>query len=122
MKGRNMKMLRAATVTAGASLIATIALAVGDIPTRYSGSFPSDGLRTDITGTFTGKTLSVKFTRVQHNRPFRRSFAGSCTNTSSTQTRCVGRIQGSGTDDLNAPAEVIVTWSAGKPTAIAFSK
>ena len=107
------------------AVVATLsvaALAVGDIPTRYSGSFPSDGLRTNIVGTFTGKTLKVEFTRVQRNRPFRRTFAGNCANTSPTQTRCDGRIQGSGSDQTSARAEVVVTWGAGKPVAIAFSK
>src|SRR5262245_37552188 len=98
------------------------ALAIGDIPTRYSGSLPSDGLRTNIAGTFTGKALNIEFTRVQNNRPFRRTFAGGCANISPTQTRCTGRIQGSGSDQLNARAEVVVTWSGGKPVAMAFSK
>jgi hypothetical protein len=115
-------MLRVTVATAGASLLATLALAVGDIPTRYSGSFPSDGLRTQISGTFTGKTLSVSFTRVQKNREFRRRFAGNCANTSPTQTTCTGRIQGSGTDTLDEPAQVVVTWNSGKPTAISFVK
>jgi hypothetical protein len=107
------------------AVVATLsvaALAVGDIPTRYSGSFPSDGLRTNIVGTFTGKALNIKFTRVQKKQPFRRTFAGTCTTTSPVQTRCAGRIQGSGGDDINVPAEVVVTWSAGKPVAMAFSK
>jgi hypothetical protein len=98
------------------------ALAIGDIPTRYSGSFPSDGLRTNIVGTFTGKALNIQFTRVQKNRPFRRTFAGGCANISPTQTRCTGRIRGSGDDQIDAQAEVVVTWTGGKPTAIAFSK
>ena len=63
-----------------------------------------------------------EFTRVQRNSPFRRTFAGDCTNVPPTQTRCKGRIQGSGSDQLSARAEVVVTWGAGKPVAIAFSK
>ena len=98
------------------------ALAVGDIPTRYSGSFPSDGLRTNISGTFTGKSLTLKWSVVARGTPVRRTFAGSCAATSPTQTRCTGRIRGSGSDQFNEPADAVVTWSAGKPAAITFIK
>jgi len=103
--------------------LSVAALAVGDIPTRYSGSFPSDGIRTNITGTYTGKTLTVQFTANPKKGPsLRRSFAGTCATTSPTQTRCTGRIKGSGSDDFNVAAEAVVTWSAGKPVALAISK
>jgi hypothetical protein len=115
-------MSRSLLSVAVVAALSVAALAIGDIPTRYSGSFPSDGLRTNIVGTFTGKALRVEFTRVQKNRPFRRTFAGGCQNISPTQTRCTGRIQGSGSDQLDARAEVVVTWSGGKPVSLAFSK
>ena len=104
-------LLSAAVVT----MLTVAALAVGDIPTRYSGSFPSDGLRKNISGTYTGKALTLNFTSVPKAGSLRRTFAGACTTTSSTQTRCTGRIRGSGSDDVNVAAEVVVTWSGGKP-------
>jgi len=102
--------------------LSVAAVAVGHIPTRYSGSFPSDGIRKDITGTFTGKTLSLRFTRTNNKGTFRRSFAGSCKATSATQTACSGTIRGTGGDQVDAGAVVTVTWGAGKPVATAFSK
>jgi hypothetical protein len=65
-------MLRAALLTRGslaavtvaaAALLSAAAFAQANIPTRYSGKFPSDGLRKDITGTFTGKGLTLRFRR-----------------------------------------------------------
>jgi hypothetical protein len=96
------------------------ALAVGDIPTRYSGSFPSDGVRQEIVGTFTGKALRFAFT--PRRARVRRTFAGNCAAISSTQTRCSGTIRGSGGDQFTARADVVVTWSAGRPAAISISK
>jgi hypothetical protein len=113
------KYLLSATVVA---TFTVAALAVGDIPTRYSGSFPSDGQRTNISGTFTGKALTLNFTSTPKSGSLRRTFAGSCATTSSTQTRCTGKIRGSGSDNVNVAAEVVVTWSGGKPVSTAFSK
>jgi hypothetical protein len=106
----------------GGLLIATFALAQGHIPTRYAGSFPSDGIRTNITGTYTGKTLSLRFTALLRKGPLRRTFTGGCAATSANQTSCTGRIRGSGSDDINAPAVAVVTWSGGRPTALSISK
>jgi hypothetical protein len=117
-------MLRRMALVAGGVLTATLALAaVGDIPTRYSGSFPSDGLRTNISGTFTGKSLRLSFTAHPKNSPpLRRTFAGNCTVSPPNQTSCNGRIQGSGSDTFNVPAVAVVTWSAGRPAALSISK
>ena len=104
----------------GALFCATAALAVTDIPTRYSGSFPSDGVRMRITGTFTGKTLSLRFV-VKANPggdPTRRGNY-TCTATSATQTRCSGTFS-SGDGTYTGAQFVVVTWSAGKPTAMGF--
>lgn len=105
----------------GGALFSISALAVGDIPTRYSGSFPSDGVRTNITGTFTGKALTVRFVRVVDNRTLRRVFSSTCTATSSTQTRCTGTYRGVGDDKYSSAGSVVVTWSGGQPAAMAFS-
>jgi hypothetical protein len=108
-------MGRTAILATVGVLAATAAVAVGDIPTRYSGSFPSDGLRTNIKGTFTGKALNLTWTVRQKGTPVQRSFAGACKNTSS-QTSCAGRI------DATIAAQVSISWSGGTPTAISISK
>jgi hypothetical protein len=105
----------------GAALLSVAALAVGDIPTRYSGSFPSDGIRTNITGTYTGKTLTLRFVRVVNNRTLNRAFSSTCTEKSPTKIRCDGTYQGVGDDKYSAPGTVIVTWSAGRPVATTFA-
>lgn len=97
-----------------------LALAATDIPTRYSGAFPSDGERTRITGTFTGKSLSLKFiAKVAPGRDPTRSGSYACAATSQTQTRCTGTFR-SGDGKYTGSQYVIVTWGAGKPTAMSF--
>ncbi len=54
-------MLRRLLPAACLCLCAAAALAAEDIPTRYQGSFPGDGTRTAIAGTFSGKTLRLRF-------------------------------------------------------------
>lgn len=102
---------------AGAVLCAAVAAAAAHIPTRYSGSFPSDGERTRITGTFTGKTLSLRF--IARNKTARTGNY-SCTATSETQTRCVGSYR---SDDgkVTGSQVVTVTWNGGRPAATSFS-
>ena len=114
-------MRRIVPITVGVTLFAGAALAVSDIPTRYSGSFPSDGIRTNITGTFTGKALTVRFVRVVNGRTLRRVFTSTCTATSTKQTSCSGSYQGVGGDQYSAPGSATVTWSGGRPVAIAFT-
>lgn len=114
-------MRKSMLAIAGTALLSVAAFAVGDIPTRYSGSFPSDGIRTNITGTYTGKTLSLRFARVVNNRTLSRAFSSTCTMKSPTKIRCDGTYQGVGEDKYSAPGTVIVTWSAGRPVATAFS-
>ena len=105
------------------AVVATLAVAAlaADIPTRYSGSFPSDGKRTNITGTFTGKALTLRYTRVVDNRLVRRTFTGGCSASGSVQTKCTGRFQGSGNEKIDSPTgSVTLTWSDGKPVATSF--
>lgn len=110
--------MRKALIVAGGIVLSSIAvLAAAHIPTRYSGSFPSDGERTRITGTFTGKTLSLKF--VARNQTGRTGNY-SCTATSPTQTRCVGTYR-SEDGKLSGPQVVVVTWGDGRPVATSFS-
>jgi hypothetical protein len=60
---------------AGFTLLSAGALADANIPTRYEGRFPTDGLRRNITGTFTGKRLVVRSTLVAGKRALRKKAA-----------------------------------------------
>jgi hypothetical protein len=113
--GRAMGILRAATV-AGAFLTATIAFAVGDIPTMYTGSFPSTARISGITGTFKGTSLVLK----GFNRRGAVSGRYACTRTSPTQTRCTGTVSN---DDgsFSIPHTVEITWGGGQPVAMTGS-
>jgi hypothetical protein len=110
-------MLRATASAAGGLLVATSALAAADIPTRYSGSFPSTALTTNITGTFTGKSLILKYTfkrkRVTANY--------SCVQSSQYKTNCTGRARA---DDgqFSAPSGVEISWLGGRPVWVHFAK
>jgi hypothetical protein len=115
-----MGMLRAAAVTAGAFLTATIALAVGDIPTMYVGSFPSltQQMSGPITGTFNGTRLVIKGFGPRTGIATTGRYA--CRRTSPTQTNCDGAItKADGTPfDNNRPHFLEITWSAGRPVAM----
>jgi hypothetical protein len=45
---------------AGVALFSAAAFAAGEIPARYSGNFPSQAAMRNITGTYTGKSLTLK--------------------------------------------------------------
>jgi hypothetical protein len=100
---------------------AAAALAAGDIPTRYSGSFPSTTSFSSINGTFTGRTLALTYTFVGGTTFFPSSANLSCTGTSPTQTRCSGPFR---TDDGRFKGRLVatVTWKAGQPVAIQMVK
>jgi hypothetical protein len=109
-------MLRVASVTWVAFLSATIALAVGDIPTMYTGSFPSTAHISGITGTFKGTSLVLK----GFNRRGGVTGRYSCARTSSAQTTCTGRVRSDdGTYSDNHT--VTITWGSGQPTAMTGS-
>jgi hypothetical protein len=110
-------MRRPLLLTAGLAVLSVAALAQAHIPTRYAGSFPSDGIRKNITGTFTGKRLTLKF---EVGRNILRNGSYSCTAISATQTRCPGTFGGS--DGKSGDHVVTVTWGGGRPVATAFSK
>jgi hypothetical protein len=96
-----------------AGLIPAAVLAATDIPTRYSGSFPSSGLARNVSGTFTGKSLTLKWTVVLPNKSFGATGRFSCVATSSSATRC----DGSRTTDSGQTARsgVSINWKAGRP-------
>jgi hypothetical protein len=96
-----------------AGLIPAAAVAATDIPTRYSGSFPATGLSRNVTGTFTGKSLTLRYTVVLPNESFGATGHYSCVANSSTTTRC----DGTRTTDRGQRARsgVSITWKAGKP-------
>jgi hypothetical protein len=64
-------MRRLLLTAAGMALLSAAAGAAENVPTRYAGPFPSDGLRTNITGTFTGKSLTLRFKRAAGRRALR---------------------------------------------------
>jgi hypothetical protein len=116
-----MGMLRTAAVTAGAFLTATIALAVGDIPTMYVGSFPSVTRISGITGTFNGTSLVIKGFGTSKGGAVAGRFA--CSRTSPAQTQCTGFVTKDNGQPLDNPTFrrrhlLEITWSAGQPVAM----
>ena len=113
-------MLRAAAVTAGACLTATIALAVGDIPTMYVGSFPSLTLIAGINGTFNGTSLVMKGVSTRRGTALAGRLA--CSRTSPVQTRCTGFVTKDDGTPLRPPYNrrhvFEITWSVGQPVAM----
>jgi len=110
-------------IASGAALIAlpVAALAAVDIPTRYSGSFPSIGRAVNVTGTFTGKALSLNYTVLRENRALPVAGNYSCVNRSSSATRCDGswRVTSSGASGRGG---VDINWKGGKPTRLHIDK
>jgi hypothetical protein len=111
-----MAMLRAVAVTAGAFLTATIALAVGDIPTMYVGSFPSVPRISGITGTFNGTSLVMKGFGARRGTALTGRFA--CSRTSPAQTKCTGTISADNNPTYNRRHFLAITWNAGQPVAM----
>lgn len=101
----------------GATLLAaaTVAIAAADIPTRYSGAFPSTRNFRNVSGTFTGAALRLRG-KVRNGTV---AVAGqyACSKLSSTQTRCAGSLR---SDDgvYNKPHTVTITWATGTPIAM----
>jgi hypothetical protein len=102
-------------------VLSVVALAAGDIPTRYAGSFPSAGNITNITGTFTGTSLSLKYTFVRGTRFIPTTASYSCATASPNRSRCAGRYK---TDNgqFGGRAFVAVTWKSGRPVDMHFGK
>ena len=112
--------MRAITSTVGGLLVATVAFAAADIPTRYAGSFPSSGMVSNITGTFAGNRLVLKYTYSRRSVVATTSAAYRCARTSPTHTLCTGLWR---TEDgiYGGRAEVTITWGGGQPVAMAFA-
>jgi hypothetical protein len=66
-------MRRLLLTAAGMALMSAATCAAENIPARYSGKFPSDGIRTNVTGTYTGKSLTVRFKRAAGRAALRRT-------------------------------------------------
>jgi hypothetical protein len=98
-----------------------MALAAGDIPTRYSGSFPSAGNITNITGTFTGASLTLKYTFVSGTRFVPTTASYSCATAAPTRSKCAGRYK---TEDgqYGGRAFVQIAWKGGQPIGMHFGK
>jgi hypothetical protein len=108
-------MLRAVALLGGSLLVAGTALAAADIPTRYSGSFPSTANMRNISGTFTGKSLSLRGTA--GGRALAVAGRYTCTNLSATQTRCSGTLK-SNDGSYSDNHIVTISWSGGRPVAM----
>lgn len=108
-------MRKALILAMGVSCTA-VAFAAADIPTRYSGSFPSVGNISNITGTYAGNRLTLKGTFVRGSviRAVSGTFA--CTRVSSNQTRCPGSFKNDAGG--GSSATLTVTWSGGRPVAM----
>ena len=91
----------------------TVFAATTDIPTRYSGSFPPGGLASNLSGTFTGKSLTLRYTFKLPNGTMGATGRYSCVNTPPSTTRC----DGTRTTDAGQKARsgVSIEWKAGKP-------
>jgi hypothetical protein len=111
-------MLRSMALMVGGLAAATIALAAGDIPTRYTGSFPSTGRNTSITGAFSGSALTLKylFKKGPELVPVTGSY--SCDAAPPNRSRCSGSFK---TPNGRGQGNVVITWSNGKPVAMQMS-
>jgi hypothetical protein len=109
-------MQRSAVLVTGIVLSAAVAFAAADIPTRYSGSFPSVGRLSNVTGSFTGSTLALKGTYIVGTRFTTASGTLACARASATQTRCAGVFRT--TEGEAGRRTLLVTWSGGRPVAM----
>src|SRR5262245_51614389 len=115
-------MLRAIALSAVGILMAMIAYAAGDIPTRYAGSLPSvhnptKGSRTNITGTLAEGMLTLKYTFRKGAISAPTTGRYSCAQTSSNKTKCTGQYRTADGKFSGADA-VEITWSNGRPVAV----
>lgn len=110
--------LRTMTLVGGTLLVAATALAAADIPTRYSGAFPSTANVRSISGTFTGAALRLSGTAGKRARAVAGQYT--CARLSPTQTRCTGTLKtldGSFSKDHI----VTITWAGGSPVSMSGS-
>ena len=114
-------MRTALIVSAGLAGLSSIALAAADIPTRYSGAFPSIGRATNITGTFTGNALALRYTVVRPEGPSTYEGQYACRTKSSSASRCDGRWTNVRTG-FSGRNGVDIRWKAGKPTYFHIDK
>lgn len=110
-------MHKALIVMSGVVLCAAAALAAADIPTRYSGAFPSTANIGNITGTFTGAALRLRGTA---RRGLAVAGQYSCSNLSPKQTRCTGTLKS--LDGSYSDRHIVtITWGGGQPVAMSGS-
>jgi hypothetical protein len=101
-------------VTIALGLIPAAVSAATDIPTRYSGSFPSGGLATNLRGTFTGNSLTLRYTTtLPGGSSFSSTGRYSCVNKPPNSTRC----DGTRTTDAGQTSRsgISIKWKGGKP-------
>ena len=104
--------------TSGVVLCAAAGLAAADIPTRYSGSFPSTANMRNISGTFTGAALRLRGTIGARGLAAAGQYA--CSTLSPKQTRCTGTLKS--LDGTYSDRHVVtITWTNGQPVAMSGS-
>ena len=108
-------IIMAAGLISGAALAATL-----DIPTRYSGSFPSSGLASNVRGTFSGSSLTLTYTTTLPSQKFSSTGRYSCINSPPSATRC----DGTRTTDAGQTARsgVSIKWKGGTPVSTHIDK
>lgn len=112
-------MRKVLSTVAAVTVLSAVAYAASDIPTRYSGSFPSAGPFNNVTGTFTGSSLSLKYTFIRGGNFTPTTANYSCRKGGPSNSICSGSWR---SDDsrFQGKNNVRVTWSAGQPTALKF--
>jgi hypothetical protein len=105
--------LRLGAIILAGLIPAAVFAATNDIPTRYSGSFPSGGLASNLRGTFTGNALTLRYTVKIPSGTFGATGHYSCVNSPPSTTRC----DGTRTTDAGQTARsgISIKWKGGKP-------
>jgi hypothetical protein len=111
-------MFRLIAMAAGVALLAAVALAAADIPTRYVGSFPSTARNVNIHGTFTGKTLALQYTFRKGQELVPVTARYSCFAAPPNKSHCSGTFR---TPNGVGQGEVSITWSNGRPVHMQMS-
>jgi hypothetical protein len=111
--------LRLTSLVTAAISTGSIAALAADIPTRYSGSFPSTQWTSNARGSFSGNSLTLQYTVTRGTMHHTNTANYSCSGISPTRTQCVGSYQ-SDNGQYKGQERVTITWSGGRPVAMKF--
>lgn len=109
---------KAIALAVDGAFFASIAMAAGDIPTRYSGSFPSSARISAVSGTFDGKALRLKYSYDKRGEPLPVTAKYTCATASPVSSRCTGTFQ---TRNGIGTTTALITWNKGRPAALQIS-